>query len=47
MRSTAPYHRITVEPTGGHLGAEIGSIDLSKPVDPMNLLAVLRGWLCR
>jgi hypothetical protein len=20
---------------------------LSKPVDPMNLLAVLRGWLCR
>ena len=27
---------------------EAGAWDyLSKPVDPMNLLAVLRGWLCR
>jgi CheY-like chemotaxis protein len=27
---------------------EAGAWDyLSKPVDPANLLAVLRGWLCR
>jgi CheY-like chemotaxis protein len=27
---------------------EAGAWDyLSKPVDPLNLLAVLRGWLCR
>jgi taurine dioxygenase len=48
MESTAeaaPYHRITVRRLSGALGAEIGGVDLSKPIDDATVSEIRRAFL--
>jgi taurine dioxygenase len=39
------YERITVSPIAGSLGAEIGGVDCSKPLDAETFAEVYRAWL--
>ena len=42
MKST--YKRIQVQPTSGHIGAEISGVDLSRPLDAETLAEIKRAW---
>ncbi|HXC39996.1 MAG TPA: TauD/TfdA family dioxygenase [Burkholderiales bacterium] len=44
MRKGGPYSRIKVEPTSGHLGAEVTGVDLSKPLDAATLAEIKAAW---
>ncbi|MDA0656913.1 MAG: TauD/TfdA family dioxygenase [Proteobacteria bacterium] len=43
--TNSPYERITVSPIAGSLGAEIGNVDISKPLDKETFDEVHRAWL--
>jgi len=44
MRKGGPYSKIKVEPTSGHVGAEVTGVDLSKPLDAATLAEIKAAW---
>lgn len=42
---TTSYRRITVSPIAGVIGAEIGGVDLSRPLDDETLAEIRTAWL--
>ncbi len=44
-RTETPYQHITVSPLAGALGAEIGGVDLARPLDDATLAEVRRAFL--